>query len=551
MSAHGRRIVLGAWLALVAAGNATGQAGAGAFGGGAHGQYGQYGSGRIGKDPSIGQDKPLDAGQDGKPAGPDWIMQPTYRDRIFKQDGNGNPYLNELNKKVFPPDRVGGRLPPTPGTAGDDPRAAAVLKAAQLKKYTIDDPAGVTKPRGVPRAWGLAPPNFKRPAGSCPQCQEVDPEPAGTILERDYKLPPPKGSSHIAALGLGSQDTAACSGAVKGLRALDGTGFNRVDDTGFQQQCLGTGADGAATTLDSESKPAVAACFRLYAQFDETCLETATSKHDEALLQQAGILVRVVPGLPMKILCSAWRVSASSVLSARHCLARSQLLAPGQTAVVPGALTFLPYAQDGAVKLDPGRRRIGYVVSGEIGKDGTVQDLTYPTVRPSIEQDLVLLSVQATDGPGVGATMTTRPQVAIPVQSRQGNYLTVIGFQEFVYRAYLLSARLKNEVLPTDESLVASGEWRKFVRVHRSAICRSLISDRGSLRHFCQTFGRTSGAPIFDFDSTPGSKPLTYLVGVQSRGLAAVENVRANNEAVALHQGVHPHLEKTLGMTRP
>ncbi|QNA89144.1 hypothetical protein G4G28_12860 [Massilia sp. Dwa41.01b] len=253
----------------------------------------------------------------------------------------------------------------------------------------------------------------------------------------------------------------------------------------------------------------------------------------------------------MKILCSAWRASPASVLTARHCLAREQLLAPAQDAVAPGALTFVPYAQATSVRFDPKQRRFGYVVSGEIARDGAVLPLSYPTSRPRIDEDLVLLSVEAADATRAVPDDTARPAVAVPPQSRQGSYMTVIGFQEFVYRAYLLSARLKEETLPTDEATVASGEWRKFVRVHRSPICRSLVSDRGSLRHFCQTFGRTSGAPLFTFDSTPGTRPATYLVGVQSRGLSGVEGTRANNEAVAVRQGVHPYLDKLLGGATP
>jgi len=435
-------------------------------------------------------------------------------------------------------------------TQSADTRSAAVIKAMQLQKYTIDDAARAPRKMDVPREWGLAPPTIGRPRAPCPQCQEVDPGPAGVVLEEVYHFPKAGPREHTA-LGLARQDPAACGQAIGQMRTADRTGYSRVDDDGFLQQCLAVPARGVAGSLDAARQPAVDACFKLYAQFDEKCLETKASKRDEDLLQHAGILVRVVPGLPMKILCSAWRVSNSSVLSARHCLAEENLRASSQKTVAAGALTFLPYSQARAVRFDPARRRFGYVVAGEIGKNGAVVPLSYPSTKPPIAEDMVLLKVEAADADMAGATEGSRPAVAIPRRSQHGSFITVIGFQEFVYRAYLLSARLKNQALPTDESLVASGEWRKFVRVHRSSVCRSLVSEPDSLSHYCQTYGRTSGAPIFAFDdSTPG-KALTYLVGVQSRGQERGEASRPNNEAVALHQGSHPYLERVLGLGGP
>ncbi|QNA89143.1 hypothetical protein G4G28_12855 [Massilia sp. Dwa41.01b] len=266
--------LLGAALALLPCGVALGQAGASVGAGMAAAErIGQEQSilkdksaagslGRLGKLPELEQGSGLDTTDK-------WILEgsrgyPAWNGKIDPA------LLNGMKGKLPPGWRQGRAFPDKFDSSTEDPRVSAIIKAGKMQKYTFDDLVRDSKELDVPREWGLAPGTIKRPRGSCPQCQEVDPGPAGVVLTQVHKLPLPSSTAEIAALGLAKQDSAACSSAVKEMRLQDASGYSLVDDERFRVQCLAAGGDGRPGALGADRKPEVAACFALYAQFDET-----------------------------------------------------------------------------------------------------------------------------------------------------------------------------------------------------------------------------------------------------------------------------------------
>lgn len=119
-------------------------------------------------------------------------------------------------------------------------------------------------------------------------------------------------------------------------------------------------------------------------------------------------------------------------------------------------------------------------------------------------------------------------------------------FSEVCVQGCMLGARLRNEKPPGDELLLANGEWRKLMRIHRSEVGCILSSGSGSFPHCRQTVGRTSDAPRFAYRAREaGAEPTLCLVGVRSGGREAVESRVANNQA-ALRHGLYLFLDALL-----
>ncbi len=363
-------------------------------------------------------------------------------------------------------------------------------------------------------------------AGGCVNCQPVPPEnvigyistpydPSSGIGYADRDHPVPNFLTNRSDVE--RKRNQECSSAVISLRTPNSDGVNLIDQ--FDQRCL---------LSDSEDFPflpripIVETCQQEYATFASSCVSPAL-RVNKALLGRIGILISTISGQDPKILCTATLLDGRTVITARHCLERVNFPA-GSDDNIP--IAFLPNPT-----LDPhsGRPPPPVGIEGEVDSRKNVHRLKLIDSMPALADDILVLRLSREIGlenPGIAIVAATAPT---------GEKLSLIGYHDFLTRKHILNSRIEGKTLAEADAVISDGSWAGFMMVDDSSTCFSVSADNTEIDHFCQSFGGTSGAPLFTKSVEDDNRTVFYLAGVQSRGsLAEDESTGQTNQAAAV-----------------
>ncbi len=277
------------------------------------------------------------------------------------------------------------------------------------------------------------------------------------------------------------------------LEMLRRAGFAELDDEiieigNYDQACadatqkwrnakdyIDVAVDPIETLVDRISEWEVRAAVAKYAQqYDEKCLKAVElDASKRGALKNLGyedvVAFLIYDGKPI---CSALRISANQVVTARHCFFDPNLGTPKTEVSIENSKVVLL----SQISL-PNLLEVGAKVEAEV----PIEDLESGPSPISITSDYIVLETSDID-----ASMPTGPIVlrdAVP-----GEPTAVTGYFQF---------HNSNIRFSSNEALRNALSWDQGVRVLAGGQCRvGEISVDGCIAHFCQTDQRFSGAPL-------------------------------------------------------
>lgn len=298
-----------------------------------------------------------------------------------------------------------------------------------------------------------------------------------------------------------------CGNAIRELRkpyhlAALGTGWiNGI--AGAHELCLAKKPSGMPVSLSASEREHVERCGEAYRAVVEFCFSSDGISWEQQARIAAHVGIIVTPdrgtGSGRTIRCSATRVGKRHIVSARHCLKEFQL--------VPGAPVgwFLPLDQTVSpdwfeiisVRIGPRFERIELHAVGDIPALGS----------GSIEDDVAIFELAEELGPTLSSqdTLTLRP-------AKLGQPAALAAYQRLAARAVQITTLLAEGIIPNDEALLVSGEWRKAFLFDTTPTCALLEFneeeatlpgnefDRSKIAgHMCQSLESSSGGALISY----------------------------------------------------
>jgi len=375
--------------------------------------------------------------------------------------------------------------------------------------YSPFETFGLPKPT-IPWVPGEKP-VFTFDPKNCPNCQPADPEIGlGTVVQINGIALPNRLNEAISAKQTGSTDSSQlnrikqCGSAVQMLRAPISSSFgNMIDD--FRIGCLKFN-EGPYETLNARDQLEISQCLAAHTLYEDSCLQDPATIRNSSLMPRIGMLFNVTGDAGAEPACTATLVTDTLIVTARHCYVREALKLPAAYGPVTGN-GVLVYAVNPS--LSPSAP-VKVPILGEVTKNG-LKDIDLLDDYPDPADDVIVLRL-AVPLPIDNSKLEIRWSVAA-----LGSQLTLIGFQELTFRETLLRDRVMNAALEAG-NLLSKRSFADYFRVDHGPMC--IVGDvtAGQFGHYCQSFGGTSGAPIFFGDLSDEGNNVVTIVGFQSRG---------------------------------
>ncbi|TAX37061.1 trypsin-like serine peptidase [Rhizobium leguminosarum] len=422
------------------------------------------------------------------------------------------------------PFEQGGVLPQSSSQAVD------ILSSS--RRYTGDEDFGIPL---LHHDWVPGEqPIFTFDPSNCFDCQPADPEIGmGSVMA-------------IAGVSLSNRLNEAVSAKLSGQPSETLTGINRcgsavqllrsptdfgnmIDD--FREGCLKP-SEGTYKSLSEAAQQEISQCLATHTLYEDSCLQDTDTIENKLIVARVGMLFNDSVNGIAEPACTATLISETLIVTARHCYLRAALKLPASY-TSPNGNAALVYAVNPLLGIEAPSR---VAVLGEVTGDG-LTDVALLDSYPDTPEDMIVLKL-AKPVPLENPKLEIRWGVAAT-----GAELTLVGFQELSFRNALLKERVSETALTETTDLLFDRSFIKFIKVDHGPMCIVGYREDGQFGHYCQSFGGTSGAPIFlnDLSAAQATNTVT-IVGFQSRGNASdaadKETLAPTNTAAQINESV-------------
>lgn len=335
---------------------------------------------------------------------------------------------------------------------------------------------------------------------------------------------------------------AACGASVKVLRKYRTEIPNGDFLEGYTAVCLSGLLTNGDFSPNSEELKRAKACQAAYENYASSCY-AASSDQDPSLDLRpfTGVLVwRADPSSERFIICSGAAVGQFHILTARHCIKLFEKASPNSE------LTFHMFLEETAQSAsEPVFSIIAVRTAPEFERVEINELVATKLADVSKSDDMVLLETD-------NAIPLPEGHTRFPQVSRGYSWqnTTLIAYQPLVGRLYELNSLLKEGFIPTRETVVKTGAWRRSMVADASAHCRIISLDEvkhepNVVGHQCQSWESSSGAPLVALDPL-SHEPIIVAVHSHVAGTKYPESPEAKqtrNLAVLPDEAIAEHIK--------
>ncbi|MGO8182600.1 trypsin-like serine protease [Rhizobium leguminosarum] len=293
----------------------------------------------------------------------------------------------------------------------------------------------------------------------------------------------------------------------------------------FSRVCIGNNFQAWANgTVSALQRSMTDTCVTAYENYRRECLGQGTVATDE---QEpfVGVLVRRVGNTnPREIICTATLVDFDVAVTAAHCFQD-----------LPGAGTGieLGFVSQHSATVE---RKVVAIAQAPDYQLKTAEDVSShaETLPFTKENDIAFVFFKRMPQEDAAASST----LLFPTFSKGELYhpTALVGFQFLAKREFILKWLKDTQIFLDDEALLQTGAWQKFIMKESTAHCMPIKSlaetaNTREMGHQCQSFGGTSGAPMFAIREDHA----TFEIGALHTLAARLENSDATQ---AINEGV-------------